>query len=184
MRDFVLPIRRTTPCYKLVDPEEEFAIMPPSMQAYLVMARAYFDDGKFAQAASAYRALLKRTQVLPLRPPGGHQRTGQLYGRTTPLAPGPGPGPPVYRSRTPAVPSLSDPVPHPAAWPKTGKPPWTPWKISSRWPDGPHVAGFDVGMASETLLMQLAGVWPSKAGLRKEGLPLLRADLSFPAGRR
>ena len=36
MRDFVLPIRRTTPLYKLVDPEEEFAIMPPSMQAYLV----------------------------------------------------------------------------------------------------------------------------------------------------
>jgi len=180
MRDFVLPIRRTTPLYKLVDPEEEFAIMPPSMQAYLVMARAYFDDGKFAQAASAYRALLKRTQVLPF------DRLAAINGLASCMA---------EQHRWPQALDLArqsieaEPqqyLPYliqfriqqlAKNW-KAALDALEDFKSLAGWPSR---AGFDVGMASETLLMQLADL-AFKAGLRKEAFRYYEQIFHFRQG--
>lgn len=180
MRDFVLPIRRTTPLYKLVDVDEEIGVLKPSMQTYLVMGKRYFDTGKFVEAASSYRSLLKRSNVLPfdrlaaINGLAGCMAEQHRWPQALDLA-----RQSIEAEPQQYIPYLIQFRIHQLAknW-KAALDALEDFKSLAGWPSR---AGFDVGMASETLLMQLADM-AFKAGLRAEAFRYYEQIFHFRQG--
>ena len=180
MRDFVLPIRRTTPLYRAATVEEEFAAMKTPMQAYLVMGKRYFDDGRFVEAASSYRSLLKREHVLPfdrlaaINGLAGCMAEQHRWPQALDLA-----RQSIEAEPQQYLPYLIQFRIHQLAknW-KHALNALEDFKSLAGWPTR---AGFEVGMASETLLLQLADM-AFKAGLREEAFRYYEQIFHFRQG--